>query len=175
MNEPIDLNGFIRAVFESSYGWIKNACDGLTEEQLHYQPAKDSNPIAWLVWHLSRVKDRVTATISGEGEVWVTEGWNERFGIDADATGAGDSPEQVAALRVNSDLLFGYADAAHRVTLQRLAEITPERLGQPVEYVLGDTRPAWQAIRGMLGDSYQHTGHITYVRGMITGYGWRAT
>ena len=63
-------------------------------------------------------------------------------------SGAGNSPEQVAALQVNSDLLFGHADAAHRVTLQRLAEITPEQLGQPVEYVLGDTRPTWQALRG---------------------------
>ena len=56
----------------------KNGCDGLTEEQLHYRPTKESNPIAWLVWHLSRVKDRVTTTISSEGEVWVTERWNER-------------------------------------------------------------------------------------------------
>ena len=175
MPEPIDINGFIGAVFESSYGNIKNGCDGLTEEQLHYRPTQDSNPIVWLVWHLSRVKDQVTATISGEGEVWVTEGWNERFGMPADATGAGDSPEQVGALQVNSDLLFGYADAAHRVTLQRLAKITQEQLEQPMVYVLGDTRPTWQAIRGMLGDSYQHTGHITYLRGMITGKGWRAT
>lgn len=175
MEEPIDLIGFIQAVMDRSYGWFKSACDGLTEEQLRYQPAAESNSIAWLVWHSSRVKDQVTANISGEGEVWVSERWAGRFGMDTDATGVGDSPEQVAAFQADSDLLFGYADAAHRATIQRLSKVTPAQLGRPVRYVLGDTRPTWQAIRGMLGDSYQHTGQVAYLRGIVTGYGWRAT
>ena len=172
MDEAIDLLGFIQAVMDRSFGWFKSACDGLTEEQLRYQPAAESNSIAWLVWHSSRVKDQVTANISGEGEVWVTEGWAAQFGMDPDATGVGDSPERVAADLEGSGLLFGYADSAHRATVQRFSKVTPAQLGQPVQYVLGDTRPAWQAIRGMLGDSYSHAGQVAYLRGMITGSGW---
>ena len=56
MDEAIDLLGFIQAVMDRSFGWFKRECDGLTEEQLRYQPAAESNSIAWLVWHSSRVK-----------------------------------------------------------------------------------------------------------------------
>lgn len=175
MDEPIDLNGFIQAVLEASYQWLTRACDGLTQEQLRYQPAAESNSIGWLVWHSSRVKDQVTATISGEGEVWVAEGWNERFGMDTEATGAGDSPEQAAAFQIGSELLFGYADSAHGAAIRRISKVTPHQLGQPLRYVLGDTRPTWQALRGMLGDAYSHTGQVSYLRGLVTGYGWRTT
>ena len=175
MEEPIDLLGFIRAVIENSHRRITEACDGLSEEQLRFQPAAESNPIGWLVWHSSRVKDQVTANISGEGEVWVTEGWGGQFGMALDATGIGDSPDQVADFQVGRDLLFRYADAAHNATIQRLSKVTQAQLGQPVRYVLGDTRPTWQAIRGMMGDSYQHTGQVSYLRGIVTGYGWRTT
>ena len=172
MDEPIDLIGFMQAVIDRSYRWVKEACDGLNEEQLRYQPTAESNSIAWLVWHSSRVKDQVTGNISREEEVWVAEGWAQRTGMDADATGVGDSPEQVASFPVASRLLFGDADAAPRAVMRLLSTVTPAQLAQPVEYVLGDTRPAWDAIRGMLGDSYSHAGQVAYLRGMVTGYGW---
>ena len=172
MDEPIDLIGFMQAVVDRSYRWVKDACDGLNEDQLRYQPTPESNSIAWLVWHSSRVKDQVTARISREDEVWVTEGWAQRTGMESDATGVGDSPEQVASFPVASRLLFGYADSAHRAAMRRLSTVTPAQLAQPVEYVLGDTRPNWDAIRGMLGDSYSHAGQVAYLRGMVTGRGW---
>ncbi len=174
MEQSIDLIGFMQAVIERSYRWVRDACDGLTEDQLRYQPTPESNSIAWLVWHSSRVKDQVTGNISGEGEVWVTEDWAQRFGKEPDATGVGDNPEQVASFSVASGLLFGYADAAHSAAMRRLSMVTPAQLGEPALYVLGDTRPTWDAIRGMLGDSYSHAGQVAYIRGMVTGKGWNA-
>lgn len=94
--------------------------------------------------------------------------------MERNANGVGDSPEQAAAFLVGSDLLFGYADAVQLATLRRLSKVTPSQLGEQVRYVLGDLRPTWQAIRGMLGDSYQHTGQTAYLRGMVTGYGWQS-
>ena len=61
--------------------------------------------------------------------------------MDPGATGAGDSPAQAAAFGAGSDLLFGFADAAHWATIQRIAKVTLEQMGQEVQYVLGDTRP----------------------------------
>ena len=125
MDEPIDLIGFMQALIDRSYRWVKDACDGLDEDQLRYQPTPESNSIAWLVWHSSRVKDRVTGRIVQEEEIWVTEGWAQRTGMDADATGVGDSPEQVASFPVTGGLLFGYADAVHDAVMRRLATVTP--------------------------------------------------
>jgi hypothetical protein len=53
-DSKVDLIQFIIALCESPYRWIKEATDGLTNEQLFYQPTPHSNSIAWLTWHLSR-------------------------------------------------------------------------------------------------------------------------
>ena len=50
MDEPIDLIGFMQAVIDRSYRWVKDACDGLDEDQLRYQPTPESNSIAWLLY-----------------------------------------------------------------------------------------------------------------------------
>lgn len=174
-NHQVDLNPFIVALLEAAYLRIKSTTDDLTDEQLYYQPTTDTNSIAWLVWHLSRWKDRISAIISGEPQVWSSEGWAQRWGLPSERTGLGDTPEQVAAFRVARENLFGYMDTAHRATLDRVARLTPEQLSQPIAYLPGNTntlRPAWQALRGMCSDTLQHTGQIAYLRGMLSGYGW---
>ena len=171
-SNAIDLNQFILALLEASTRQIKLATDGLTAEQLHYQPNADANSIAWLVWHLSRWRDRVSALISGEPQIWVSGGWAAQFRMPAEGTGLGDTLEQVTAFRSERDLLFGYLDAAHLATAARVSRITPEQFEQPAEYLPGDFRPAWRALAGVCGDSIQHTGQIAYLRGMLIGYGW---
>ena len=89
------------------------------------------------------------------------------------ARGWGDTPEQVATFRVAREGLFGYLDAAHRVTVARVAKVMPQQFAQPIEYLPGDIRPAWRALGHVCMDSLQHTGQINYLRGMVTGYGWR--
>lgn len=173
MENAIDLNGFIQAMTERAYGGVKAACDGLTDEQLWYQLTPDSNSIARLVWHLSRVKDRLTSTITGESEVWAADDWAVQFGLDLEGTGIGDSPEKVAAFHIGRYPLFGYLDDAHHATMRRLSKITAEQFDQPVVYVLGDSRPVCTALVGTVGDSSQHNGQIAYLRGMITRMGWR--
>ena len=171
--DQVDLNQLIVAQLDSAYRWIAMAADGLTDEQLYYQPTSDTNSIAWLVWHLSRWRDAKGATISGMPQVWISEGWAERFGIAADRTGLGDTAEQVASFRADRDSLLGYAGAAHRAIVECVSKLAPEQFEQPVEYMPGDLRPVWTVLIGVVGDSTQHVGQINYLRGMITGLGWR--
>src|SRR4051812_6149161 len=97
----ITVNQVIVALLENVARQIKRATDGATDEQLYYRPSADANNIAWLAWHLSRWQDYMSASISGDFQVWVSEGWAQRFALPADlpneATGWGDSSEQVAA------------------------------------------------------------------------------
>ena len=94
-DDNVGLNRFIVSQCEAAYRWVKDATDGLTEEQLYYQPSPDTNSIAWLIWHLSRWRDRVSAIVAGEPQVWVSDSWYQRFNIDSGRTGLGDTPEQV--------------------------------------------------------------------------------
>ena len=88
-NNQVDLNQFIEVLPEAPYRQIKLATEDLTDEQLYYQPTADTNSIAWLVWHLSRWRDHRSAAISGEPQVWVSEGWAQRCGLQHERTGLG--------------------------------------------------------------------------------------
>ena len=115
MTGEVTLNQFIIALLEAAYRSIKQATDDLTDEQLYYQPTAETNSIAWLVWHLSRWRDAISATISGEPQIWVSEGWAQRCGSRRTHRhgryGPGDG------FRVERAVLFGYVDAAHQRTV----------------------------------------------------------
>ncbi|MGE3536180.1 MAG: DinB family protein [Candidatus Tectimicrobiota bacterium] len=171
--EAVALNQFIITLLEGSYRALTQATEGLTEEQLYYQPAPGANSIAWLAWHLSRWRDASSATISNETQIWIQDGWDQRCGIASARTGLGDTPDQVRAFRVARPDLLGYVDAAHQVTVRRVAQLTPAQLLQPIVSHNGETRPAWRALAGVCSDSAQHSGQIAYLRGLLSGYGWR--
>jgi uncharacterized damage-inducible protein DinB len=173
MAGEVTLNQFIIALLEGAYRSIKQATDDLTDEQLYYQPTVETNSIAWLVWHLSRWRDAISASISGEAQIWMSEGWAQRCGIAGERTGLGDTPAQVTAFRIERAVLFGYVEAAHQRTVARVAALTPTQLEQPTTSYTGEKRPAWRALAGVCSDSAQHTGQIAYLRGLMSGYGWR--
>jgi hypothetical protein len=181
-SEQVTATQVIVGLLENVPRQIKRATDEATDEQLYYRPSADANSIAWLVWHLSRWQDYMSASISGDPQVWIAEGWAQQFALSADlpneATGWGDSPEQVAAFRVDRAVLFGYLEAANRAAVTRVATLTPEQLEQPVLWGTPetpvDTRPAWRALMSICGDSLQHTGQINYLRGLVSERGWRS-
>src|SRR5579859_2863022 len=132
------VNQVIVGLLERATCQIKLATDGATDEQLYYRPTATANNIAWLVWHLSRLQDLVSSSISGDAQVWYTDEWAEQFALPPDlpneSSGWGDSAEQVAAFRVARATLFGYMEAAHRVARERIATLTPEQLEQSVTW-----------------------------------------
>ena len=164
---------FVVELMNISHARMKQALDGLTDDQLLFQPSEGSNPIGWLVWHLSRWKDIQTASAAGEQTVWVTSGWTERFGLPESASGYGDTPEEVAASRANHEILLGYAEAVHKAATQRVLGLSSERLVHPIASVAtGEERPVWRALSINALDYMEHTGQIAYLRGMLTGPGW---
>ena len=94
--------------------------------------------------------------------------WRERFGLPFDkwATGYGQGPKEVAAVRVSGDVLGAYHRDVHELTLRYLDGITGEELDRIV-----DTRwdpPVTAAVRlvSVIGDTMQHAGQAGYVRGL---------
>ena len=80
-SEQITVNQVVVGLLENVGRQIKRATDEATDEQLYYRPSADANHIAWLAWHLCRWQDHMTASISGDLQVWQTGGWAERFGL----------------------------------------------------------------------------------------------
>ena len=171
--EESDFSRMAVGMLEAAHRTLLMATDGLNDEQLFHQPSPEGNSIAWLAWHLSRWKDRFGSMVSGEVQVWVGEGWAERFGIEHDRTGLGDTLEQVAAFRAERSVLFGYVEAAQQATVRRVSALTPEQWKQPFQYMpTAEPRPTWRAFIGTAMDFTQHSGQIAYLRGLLTGKGW---
>ena len=48
----------IKSGLNEYHGKLKQTLDGLTAEELLWQPSAESNHILWTVWHMARVSDR---------------------------------------------------------------------------------------------------------------------
>src|SRR5690349_11271902 len=114
---------------------VRDVVDGLDEAQLAHRPGPDANPIGWLVWHLLRVQDDHVAEVAGLDQVWIAQGFADRFGLPLEAadTGFGHSSEAVGQVRVDAGRLQEYAAAVHQQTVGFLQGLTPEDLDRVVD------------------------------------------
>ena len=54
----MDIKDLIAGTFEDYWSRLDAALDGLTSEELTWQPNTACNPISFIVWHMARVEDR---------------------------------------------------------------------------------------------------------------------
>lgn len=96
--------GMLAEAFDRVGETVHAAVEGLTPDDLNARVDARANSISWLIWHLTRVQDDHIADAAGTGQIWLTEGWADRFGLpfDGTATGYGHSSAEVAAVRVDS-------------------------------------------------------------------------
>ncbi|MFJ4525285.1 DinB family protein [Streptomyces sp. NPDC088810] len=156
------------------YGRIQEevhaALDGLGPDELHHRPAPDANSIAWLVWHLTRVQDDHIADAFELDQVWLSQGWEKRFGLGLPRhdTGYGHTPAKVAKVRVESaDLLTGYYDAVHKQTLGALRSLAAKDLERIVDERWDPPVSLGVRLVSVLSDDFQHIGQAAYLRGLL--------
>lgn len=146
---------------------VEHTLDGIGDA-LTWQPDPEANTISWLLWHLTRIQDDHVADVAGAEQEWTAGRWHRRFALpfDTDDTGYGHSPEQVMAVRVDSELLLGY----HRAVSDRsVAWVRPLRAAELDRVV--DERwdpPVTLGVRlvSVLSDDLQHLGQAAYLRGL---------
>ncbi|GAA3803633.1 DinB family protein [Streptomyces phyllanthi] len=157
-----------------AFGRIKEdvhaTVEGLSPDDLNTPPREGANSVSWLVWHLTRIQDDHVADAAGQEQVWLSEGWADRFalGLPARDTGYGHTPRKVAQVRVDSgDLLLGYYDAVHERTLVFVDGIGDKDLDRIVDESW--TPPVTLGVRlvSVLADDLQHAGQAAYVRGLL--------
>jgi hypothetical protein len=142
--------------------------DGLTDDVSSYRPTPDANTIAWLVWHSARVQDAQLCDIAGIEQVWLRDGWVDRFALDLprDAHGYGHTAADVAKVKAPAELLAGYYHAVHRVTLEFVASVTPDELARVVDENYHPPVTASARLVSIIDDCAQHLGQAAYLRGI---------
>jgi hypothetical protein len=149
---------------------VHDVLEDLTTEQLISQPDADSNTIAWLVWHLTRIQDDHVAAAFGSEQVWTAGGWCERFALPFDraSTGYGHRPEQVRGVRVeSSDVLRGYHDAVYEHTIRSVGRLQDADLDRIVDESWDPPVSLGVRLVSVIVDDLQHGGQAAYLRGMV--------
>lgn len=153
---------------------VPRVLDGLTSDDLAWQPGTAANPIGWLLWHLCRVEDLQMADVasklgSAAPQVWHAQGFDAKFGLPyGDGVGYGHTAEQVAAFSLaDPGLLADYYAAVHATTKQILANLDDDAYASIV-----DTRwdpPVTAAVRlvSIVDDVTKHLGQAEYVKGLL--------
>ena len=119
---------------------VRHAVVGFDLGRVTERPSSDSNTIAWLVWHLTRVQDHHVAELLGTDQLWIGGDWASRFGLDPDPTNTGyrHSAQEVATVRPERpEVLLEYLDAVAERTSTMLQDLVPadlDRIVDPVSY-----------------------------------------
>ncbi|CNG77154.1 Protein of uncharacterised function (DUF664) [Mycobacterium tuberculosis] len=149
---------------------VHRAAGGLTPRQLAHRPVEGANSIGWLIWHLTRIQDDHVADAAGTAQAWTDDGWADRFDLPFDPfdTGYGHTPEDVAAVRVESaDLLTGYHDAVHDRTVKYVSTLTDGDLERIVDRSWNPPVTLGVRLISVISDDLQHAGQAAYVRGLL--------
>ncbi|PKB81373.1 MAG: hypothetical protein BZY88_06720 [SAR202 cluster bacterium Io17-Chloro-G9] len=161
------LNEFIVDAFEKEQGFLLDAVQDLTPEELRWRAGPEANPIGWILWHMLRVEDMwFQFFIQRQTEIWDRDGWNEKFGLPTRDNGFGHTQEQVADFpALDLQELLRYGQAVRQGTLDYLKTLGPDDYSQ----VPREQRPEMSVgavFRQVIGEVYQHQGHIAYLKGL---------
>lgn len=158
----------LRDAFTRLIEHVEDLTDGLTDETAFFRPTSTANSIAWLIWHSARQQDLQISDIAGTEQVWLRDGWVDRFGLDLprEDMGYGHSADDVDKVRVSADLLAGYAHAVHKATLEYLASVTPDDLSRIVDEHWEPPVTASVRLVSIIDDGAQHLGQAAYIRGI---------
>ena len=164
----------IADVLTDAYGRIHeevdNVLEGLDAEKLGARLDPDANTIAWLIWHLTRVQDDHLANAFGVDQVWIADGWAERFDLPfpIEAHGYGQTSAQVGQLsRIPVELLAGYHEATWRQTVALLSNTVDEDYDRVVDTNWTPAVTLGVRLVSVISDDLQHVGQAAFIRGVL--------
>jgi len=155
---------------------LERTLKDLTPDDLSWQPRSESNSIGWLTWHLTRIQDDHIASLMGEEQLWVKNGWHEKFNYTADSNdlGHGHTPEQISFIRSDSQILLDYHLAVSKRTKNYLKSLTPRNLDRVLNEPQYQPLPTVGVrIISVLADNLRHAGQCEYLCGLKHGLGWQ--
>lgn len=180
----------VRFMFEQSIRSV------FTPEQMKERIDESGNSIAWLMWHVARTEDLIIQTIfQGKPQLFESDGWASRLGIDETLIGTGFGDEEVVEFTkaLNVEAADEYWQATAKASYHWLKSITPDDLdGVPdIDARLADAPPVlrgeaneglWAFWRGrtnaflftgpIISHGYIHVGEMQAIGGHLGQVGW---
>ena len=144
----------------------------LPEGALNAHAGGHTNSIAWLLWHAGRQMDAQLAQLSGEPQVWHSQGFDSRFNLGelGETIGYGHTAEQARAVVVeDAALLVEYLSATAAALSGYIAGLSEADLDDVID--TSWTPPVTRGVRlvSMIDDAAQHVGQAAYAAGILEG------
>lgn len=162
--------GFIKLVLEDLQRSLDTVLDGLTQAEVAWQPTQSLNSIGLILFHTARSEDFfIQELVRRQPQVWEKDKWFEKFKFTREERGRHYTAEQVKAF-VPPDIaeLKTYNASVRAHTLEYLEELTPEEFHRVVTTPRGE-RTVAGFLSSIITHAAQHTGEISYLRGMQRG------
>ncbi|MCH8224056.1 MAG: DinB family protein [Chloroflexi bacterium] len=148
---------------------------GMTLEQILWRPTEESNPMAWLAWHIARTQDLRSSHLLGRDQIWNADGWHARFGLPADPanTGRGNNDADVSALQPESvEAVATYCALASGRLREYVGALGPGAESDVIDNPEGGQTPLGAVLNRMVHGGLTHVGQLMYVRGLIERRHW---
>lgn len=168
------INNFKKAIISGLNEYLDSlykSIDGLTKNELYWQPSLESNNIIYLVWHMARVEDNwINQIIGGNKTVWSLNNWSKKLNIKENDYGKGYIKEDISNLPdMNiSDILKFYKQQREQ-SLIVIEELADEDLNKNYKRITGEFKKGYWILGHVLVEESQHLGQIAYIRGIIKG------
>ena len=157
--------------------FLEKVLEGLTQDELNWQPRSDCNSIGWLVWHLTRQQDAQVASLMGEEQLWGKDKWYAKFNRQTEPSdiGFGHTPEQAAAFKSpEAKTLLDYNYAVVERSKKYIRSLSEADLDRELDEPWFQPLPTVGVrLISILDDSVLHAGQAAYVRGLRQGKGWQ--
>jgi hypothetical protein len=146
----------------------------ITEDELVREPHPS---IGWLAWRLTRVTDSIPSGMANREQLWVADGWAERFGMKPEPYDFGRSHshtrQQVKDLKCSSELLLDYHDAVYERTKAYFASLTDEELARELNEPQYTPLPTVSVrLVSWLENAMHNAGQIVYLKAYHRLGGW---
>ncbi len=181
----MDVKQLIINGLDNAKRMTDKALDGLTSDELRWQPRSDANSIGLILFHMARFEDSfVQSVIQHKPTLWESEKWCDKLEKEKTDTGSHYSAEQVAGFCVpHLPDLQEYHGAVRKKTIEFIQTLTSEMLdkkvdlppfGPPPAPGQPPRRPPFEPIVGFLlmmtvTHLAEHAGEISYIRGLKRG------
>lgn len=166
----MDVRDLLVELYDRIPDHVARAVEGLDAPALAATVAPGTNPIGWLVWHLTRVQDHHLAELTGDEQIWAIGDWARRCGLDPDPgdTGYGHTPDDVARVRPDGpEVLVGYHAAVSDRTRAFLRGLTAADLDRVVDRRWDPPVTLGVRLVSVADDDIQHAGQAAYLRGLL--------
>jgi hypothetical protein len=152
---------------------------GLTPEQLAWQPDSHDTSILFAIWHAYRAEDDLLhALVMKTPSVFASQGWAERLPVAETGLspfGNGLTREQISRIRLDISALLAYAKAVGESEIAYLASISDIEAAEEISlpffagvYPGVDVVSKAEAIAFFaIGHTSEHLGEVQMVKGLM--------